>query len=75
MNKEDWKKVASDSLGKRNSKEENSLNCDEPALCLKIKGSNSWWNSPGEENKFFSGKMLNFYEDTTKNKLPLIIFN
>ena len=65
-----WKQVAKVFLENNDAMKTILLNCDEPARFLKIKGLDSWGNSSGEENKYFSGRMLNFYEDLTKYEVP-----
>ena len=66
-----WKQVAKVFLENNDAMKTILLNCDEPARFLKIKSLDSWGNSSGEENKYFSGRMLNFYEDLTKYEVPL----
>ncbi len=45
------------------------LNLDKPTACryIKIVADNTYGNTPGECDMYFSGNMLNFYEDATKN--------
>ncbi len=45
------------------------LNLDKPTVAkyVKIVGVNTYCNHSSEYNMYFSGKMFNFYEDTTKN--------
>ena len=71
MDKTNWEEVASVSLENTNSLKTIPLTYNKQAKYLKIKGLTSWGNTPGEANKFFSGRMLNFYRDTTKDALPL----
>ena len=44
-----------------------TINLDNPteSKFVKIVATQTWGNSVGERNKFFSGKMFNFFEDTT----------
>ncbi len=70
LDQEKWETVARVSLENTDKLKAIPLNCEKPAKYLKIKGLDSWGNTSGEQNKFFSGRMLNFYRDTTKEVLP-----
>ncbi len=61
-----WEKIGEAHLANDDSVKSIVLNTAHPIKYLKIKGLNSYGNNPKEENKYFSGRMLNFYEDTTK---------
>ncbi|WP_461809895.1 NPCBM/NEW2 domain-containing protein [Faecalimonas sp.] len=71
IDKDNWEKVAEVSLKNSDELKSIPLTCEKPAKYLKIKGLDSWGNTSGEEDKYFSGRMLNFYCDITKETLPL----
>ena len=56
-----------------------TINLDESTACkyLKIAATETYGNNSGEENMYLSGRMLNFYEDTTKeyNAAPTINYS
>lgn len=66
-----WKLVASVSLENTEDMKTILLNCDEPAKYLRVRGLDSWAIDAKNQGRYFSGRMLNFYEDVTRDKLPL----
>ncbi len=70
MDKNDWTLAAEVTLDNNEQLQNIPLNTEQPARYLKVKGLDSYGKSSGEANMYFSGKMLNFYVDTTKALYP-----
>lgn len=67
MDGENWDKVYSfKDIGNNYKLKELDLGKSVEAKYLKLVATETYGNSYEEYNKYFSGKMLNFYEDTTK---------
>ncbi len=71
LDKKNWEEVGSASLKNTEDMKTIILNSEHQAKYLMVQGLNSWGNSAAEENRYFSGRMLNFYEDRSKDNLPL----
>lgn len=65
---ENWEKVHTfTDLSNNTALKTIDLNKNTEAKYLKIVATETYYNSAGEKNMYFSGKMLNFYEDTTQS--------
>ena len=73
-----WEKVHSfTDIANSNTLQSIILPSSVQAKYLKIVATETWGNSASENNKFFGGRMLNFYEDTTKTYIaePIIEYS
>ena len=62
-----WTKILENQeLNNDKNAKEIALDAKDAYQYIKVQGLESYGNTSSEANKYFSGSMLNFYEDTTK---------